>query len=146
MIVINVLALNNAPQSALAGGATVCSSTTGGTTVTLLATISPSVAVTSYAWYSSTSLSTLGPGFSSPIAGANTSTYIAPTTTTGTVYYLVVESFNGTGCSPSTSNSETVIVTSPTWATSSVSPAPVTLFRNVPSVYRLQLMEVFPTP
>jgi len=104
---VQITVLTTGPIETSSGGANVCLSGS----VSLSSSLSVVIPAT-YQWYSSTS-----PGFGSPtlITGATATTYSPPTSASGTLYYEVVASFSGSGCSPATSNAQTVVVyTTPT--------------------------------
>ncbi|MDY6399511.1 MAG: hypothetical protein SPL01_02400 [Synergistales bacterium] len=61
---------------------------TSGNTLTAKTTISPDATITpTYQWYSNSANSTMG---GTVISGATNATYLAPTTTAGTLYYYVI--------------------------------------------------------
>jgi hypothetical protein len=99
---VQVTVLTTGPTESSTGGASVCI----GGTVNLSSSLSVSIPST-YQWYSSTNI-----GFTSPttISGATSTTYSPSTSTAGTTYYEVVAIFSGSGCSPATSNVQTVVV------------------------------------
>ena len=80
---------------------TVCEDGTANISVTATGGVS-----LSYQWQSST---TSGGSFSN-IAGANSASYAAPTTSAGTTYYRVVITDSASGCNSVTSNEAEVIV------------------------------------
>ena len=91
---------------------TICS---GGTFNPLSVTYQFGTGVPSYQWYSNSSNSYTG---AVAIAGANTSTYQAPSSSTGSNYYFCVISFSFGGCSNiSSSISNQVVVADPTITT-----------------------------
>ena len=83
------------------GTQTVCEGGTANISVTATGGVS-----LSYQWQSSTSS---GGSFSN-IAGANSASYAAPTTSAGTTYYRVVITDSASGCNSVTSNEAEVIV------------------------------------
>ena len=90
----SITAQPTATQTVCEGGtASVSVSATGGVSL-------------SYQWQSSTSS---GGSFSN-IAGANSASYAAPTTSAGTTYYRVVVTDSASGCNSVTSNEAEVIV------------------------------------
>ena len=106
-----VTVLSSGPTESSSGGANVCIG--GG--VTLSSALSVVIPAT-YQWYSSTNI-----GFTSPttITGATTTTYAPPTSASGTLYYEIIATFSGSGCSPATSPAQAVVVyTAPTAAIS----------------------------
>jgi gliding motility-associated-like protein len=91
---------------------TICS---GGTFNPLSVTYQFGTGVPSYQWYSNSSNSYTG---AVAIAGANTSTYQAPSSSTGSNYYFCVISFSFGGCSNiSSSISNQVVVADPSITT-----------------------------
>jgi hypothetical protein len=98
---LQVTVLTTGPTESASGGASACI----GGSVTLTSSLSVGIPAT-YQWYSSTSI-----GMSSPtaISGATTTTYSPSTATAGTLYYEIIATFSGSGCSPATSNVQTVL-------------------------------------
>jgi Secretion system C-terminal sorting domain len=101
--VINVTVITTGPQAIATGAAPMCI----GGSETLSVSIVPSISAT-YQWRVSTDNSS----FTNVTSGGTGTTYSPPSTAIGTLYYDVVATFTGSGCSPATSNSETVAVDS----------------------------------
>jgi hypothetical protein len=123
---LQVTVLNTGPTETASGGTNVCI----GGSVTLTSSLSVSIPAT-YQWYSSTSA-----GFTPPvtISGATSTTYSPPTSTPGTLYYEVIATFSGSGCSPATSNAQTVIVYTAPTATISGGTSP-TCYGSSPGIF-----------
>jgi hypothetical protein len=64
----------------------------------------------SYQWYSNSTNSNSGGTSLGSASGAQTTTYIPPTASVGTIYYYCIVSQTGVGCSPITTNTATVTV------------------------------------
>ncbi|HWB62093.1 MAG TPA: LamG-like jellyroll fold domain-containing protein, partial [Chitinophagales bacterium] len=95
---IQITNLSTGPQAQATGTGTVC---TGGT-LNLLGSVTPSISAT-YAWYTSNNGVTWS---GSPVA--TTQNYTPTSAGIGNVYYEVVATFSGTGCTPSTSSPVTM--------------------------------------
>ncbi|WP_395655406.1 reprolysin-like metallopeptidase [Flavobacterium sp.] len=95
-------------------------------------TYSGGIGTASYQWYRNTTDSAVG---GTPVANANSSTFLPPTNQTGVTYYYVVISFSNSACSSITSTTAQVYV----------NPSVTPIFTSIPPVCKCNPIQALPT-
>ena len=90
------------------------------------------IGTASYQWYRNTTDSAVG---GTPVANANSSTFLPPTSQTGVTYYYVVISFSNSACSSITSTTAQVYV----------NPSVTPIFTSIPPVCKCNPIQALPT-